>query len=156
MMDVRSFDVIDSLYREKGYLDGDELASSLDISTRTLRDIIKDVREHVEQYGATISYKNNFGYRLEVHQKTLFESFLAQEKKNIENMRFDYPITSDERCDYIIRRFLLSSTPVKSDDLCEELGISKTTFAQDLRQVKQTLYRYELHAEVQAKKGLVV
>ena len=81
MMDVRSFDVIDSLYREKGYLDGDELASSLDISTRTLRDIIKDVREHVEQYGATISYKNNFGYRLEVHQKTLFESFLAQEKK---------------------------------------------------------------------------
>ena len=156
MMDVRSFDVVDSLYREKGYLDGDELASSLDISTRTLRDIIRDVREHIEQYGATISYKNNFGYRLEVHQKTLFESFLAQEKKNIENMRFDYPITSAERCDYIIRRFLLSSTPVKSDDLCEELGISKTTFAQDLRQVKQTLYRYELHVEVQAKKGLVV
>lgn len=156
MMDVRSFDVIDSLYREKGYLDGDELASSLDISTRTLRDIIRDVREHIEQYGASISYKNNFGYRLEVHQKTLFESFLAQEKKNIENMRFDYPITSDERCDYIIRRFLLSSTPVKSDDLCEELGISKTTFAQDLRHVRQTLSRYELQVEVQSKKGLTV
>ena len=156
MMDVRSFDVIDSLYREKGYLDGDELASSLDISTRTLRDIIKDVREHIEQYGATISYKNNFGYRLEVHQKTLFESFLAQEKKNIENMRFDYPVTSDERCDYIIRRFLLSSTPVKSDDLCEELGISKTTFAQDLRHVRQILSRYELQVEVKSKKGLAV
>lgn len=156
MMDVRSYDVIDSLYREKGYMDGDELASSLDISTRTLRDIIRDVRTIVERYGATITYKNNYGYRLEVMQKSLFESFLAQEKKNIENMRFDYPVTSSERCDYIIRRFLLSSIPVKSDDLCEELGISKTTFAQDLRQVKLTLSRYELQVEAQSKKGLYI
>lgn len=156
MMDQRSFHVIDTLYREGDYVNGDELADALGISIRTLRDIIRDIRDQIEPYGASIRYKNNYGYRIDVNNRTLFASFMKRTRAAAENMKYEYPITSDERCEYLIRAFLLAGQPLKSDDLCEELGISRTTFALDLRQVKERLKHYELTLEVQSRKGLYV
>ena len=66
------------------------------------------------------------------------------------------PVTTPERADYIIRRLLLSASPIRSDDFCEMLSISKSTMAQVLKLVRSTLMKYDLFLEVKGKQGLYI
>lgn len=153
-MDVRNYQIINSLYKRKDFIDQDELSLMLGISTRTLRDLMKDVRNEVEQHGASVVYKNNLGYHLEILRPQLFEAYIKNIKESLLSLRFDYPVTQKERCDFLIRRFLVADEPIRSDDLCEELGVSKTTFSQDLKLVKLDLEKYSLKLQAVFRKGL--
>lgn len=156
MMDLRIFHVIEYLQKVRDYTDQDDLAEKLGISTRTLRDLMKDARSEVEEHGATILYRNNLGYRMEIRKPEMFLTYFRKISREIQTVRFDFPITQDERVEYLIRRFLLAPEPLKTDELCEELGISRSTFAQDLKLVKERLSKYNLRVEMAFRKGLYI
>lgn len=153
-MDVRSYQIIDSLYGKQEYLDQEELADILEVSTRTIRELMKEVREETKRHGALITYKNNLGYHMDIVDSSLFSSYIEKIHSSLKSLKFEYPITQKERSDYLIRKFLVASQPLKSDDLCEELGVSKTTFAQDLRNAKDELDKYRLSLKTAFRKGL--
>ena len=156
MMDLRIFHVIEYLQKARDYADQDDLSERLGISTRTLRDLMKDVRSEVEEHGATITYRNNLGYRMEICDSEMFLTYFRKISRKIQTVRFDFPVTQEERAEYLIRRFLLAPEPLKTDDLSEELGISRSTFAQDLKLVKERLGRYDLKIEAAFRKGLFI
>lgn len=154
MMDIRSYQIIDSLYGKQDYLDQEELSDILGVSTRTIRELMKNVREEINKHGALITYKNNLGYRMEIVDSRMFLTYIDEVHTSLNSLKYEYPITQKERCDYLIRKFLVSEQPLKSDDLCEELGVSKTTFAQDLKNVKEELKKYRLSLQTAFRKGL--
>lgn len=156
MMDIRSYQIIDSLYGKQDYIDQEELSDILGVSTRTIRELMKNVREEIKKHGAMITYKNNLGYHMETVDSRMFLAYLEKVQTSLKSLKYEYPITQKERCDYLIRKFLVSEQPLKSDDLCEELGVSKTTFAQDLKILKEELEKYSLSIKTAFRKGLYI
>lgn len=156
MMDLRNYQIIDSLYGKQDYLDQEELADILGVSTRTIRELMKEVREEIKKHGAVITYKNNLGYHMEIVKSRMFLAYIDKVHSSLKSLKYEYPVTQKERCDYLIRKFLVSEQPLKSDDLCEELGVSKTTFAQDLKIVKDDLEKYRLSLKTAFRKGTYI
>ena len=79
MNDPRILKVFILLSLRNEYVSAHELASSLNISLRTLRELIRENKDEIEmESGANLIYKNNFGYALEVEDPAHFHAYLEQ------------------------------------------------------------------------------
>lgn len=157
MISTKAYELLVLLSNTKEYQSIESLSYQLKIKPRTLREIIRIYKDEIEKNGnCTLTIKNNYGYLLEIHNAQVFQTYLQEEKQKLHLAHFKNPETSSERADYIIRRLLLEKEPIKSDDLCDLLIISKSTLAQDLKLVRSILQKYSLTLEVQGKQGLFI
>lgn len=88
MMDIRSYQIIDSLYGKQDYLDQEELSDILGVSTRTIRELMKNVREEIKKHGALITYKNNLGYRMEIVDSRMFLTYIYIYRRSTHFIKF--------------------------------------------------------------------
>lgn len=157
MISTKAYELLVLLSNTSEYQSIESLSYQLKIKPRTLREIIRTYKEEIEKEGScTITIKNNYGYRLEINNKETFQHYLQEEKQKLHLAHLKNPETSSERADYIIRRLLLEKEPIKSDDICDLLIISRSTLAQDLKLVRSILQKYALSLEVQGKQGLYI
>ena len=157
MINTKALQMIELLSSTTEYISQETLSYKLSVKPRTLREILRVYKEEIEKDGScSILYKNNYGYLLEIQDKDIFSRYLETQKEELRKEQMNNPVTTPERADYIIRHLLLSASPVKSDDLCEMLNISRSTMAQVLKLVRSTLMNYGLSLEVKGKQGLYI
>lgn len=157
MMDEKAFEFFSVLAKDFLYHTIEELSYQLDMSERSLREIVRVYKgEFEEKSGARLLLKTNFGYRIDVLDIMKFKSYFEKIEKEIQENQIANPNTSKDRSDYIIRKLLLSKTPIKTEDMCEELNVSKSTLATDLRNVRKELEKYSLQLDVKGKQGLYI
>lgn len=112
------------------YVPAQNLAYAIQMSTRSLNSIIKNISLHIK--GAEIC-SGTFGYKLVIRDQEVFLTYLQQGDR-----------LSDEeyRCQYLFERFMRDEGYVRIEDLCEELHLSRTTIKQALREVRACFEEY--------------
>lgn len=154
-------DRIDSLFkilaRSKGYVSVDTLCAQMGIRPRTLREDIRKYKNFLsKEAGVRIDMKSNRGYILNILDEDKYYGYLKQIIYKEASKQTIIPVFQEDRVSYIIRYFLGKNDYIKSDDLAEELFVSRSTLSADLRLVKAELANYELTLESRVGLGLKI
>ncbi|GAA0353374.1 transcriptional regulator LicR [Alkalibacterium iburiense] len=114
------------------------LSQVLEVSSRTIRDDIKELNQALSDYGTHIKSTRGIGYHLVVEDDEAFRQFLNSQSKS------QLPNSSDERIQYILNTLLLADDYIKLDDLADEIHVSKSTLQMDLKAIRAILNNYSL------------
>lgn len=151
LLNSRYFTILQELLAAKSPITSDFLAKKLQVSSRTVRNDIKELDTILSLNGARITSVRGTGYQLTIHKDGEFRTFLQAQLQA--NFGF-IPGTSEERISYLLRRLLVTEEFVKLDDLAEELYVSKSTIQNDVRDVKRVLHKFDLRIEARPNYGI--
>lgn len=98
-MDER-LDVLLAVLSEETYLNVESIAKKLQISERTVRMQVNQLKELLEQNGADIERRRNLGLRIQVKDRETYQAFMKGKTSPV------YPQTGRQRVEYIIALFL--------------------------------------------------
>lgn len=127
-----------------------QLADALGLSEKTIRLRIKDLNEELVVYGAKVSAKARFGYRMEITDQKKFDLLEIEEETNQDYI----PDTGEERSEYLLKYLIWHHGYVKAEELCDTLYISRTTLTKTLREVERILKRYGLTIDRKPNYGM--
>lgn len=147
--------IIQKLIKANTMLNSEALASVLGITSKTVRKDIELIDKVLKNAGATVVSKPGMGYRLVLNDEDEFNIFLQsfQEKYRDSSYVPDY---NEERVNYIIHHILIQDDYIRSEELSDALYISASTFATELKTVKEILEKYHLSILHKTGKGLIV
>lgn len=153
MLTTRLMMILQELMRAKEPLTSEFLSRKIQVTSRTIRNDMKELGEQICQNGADIMSVRGSGYELVIKDDRVFRSFLNEmflKKPGV------IPNSSEERFLYIIQKLLLAETFVKLDELAKEMFVSKSTIQNDLRDVKRVLQRYDISLQTVPNFGVKV
>lgn len=127
----------------------DSIATKLGVSTKTVRNDIKELNDSLKGYGL-IDNKNG-NYVLYVIDQIKFKKVYTDIFKQ------DYVFNSPKkRTAYILHKLMDSDVPYLTDDLAEEMNIGRTTLIGDLKRLRQELEDYNLSIVGKTNTGLLL
>lgn len=130
-------------YRTAAYL-----AEKLQVSEKTVRIRLKELKETLEGNGAWIDSRARHGYRLEITDREKLE-----ELKNA-GQETAVPDNGKDRTEYLLAYLVWHTDYIKSEELCDFLYISKTTLTKTLKRVEMILKRYSLWLDRKPNYGI--
>jgi lichenan operon transcriptional antiterminator len=134
-------------------LNSEYLAKVVQVTSRTIRNDMKELELLLSKHGASIKSVRAKGYQLEIHDEQLFRVML-QEIFRYDELGLGFsPNSRDDRVRFLLKKLLLSDEFIKLDDLAEELFISKSTLQNDLQEVKKILKKYDITTEIRPNYG---
>lgn len=129
MLDVRVIQIIE-LTRKKTHCSLDYLSEELGVSTRTIRNDIKQLNSDLNGIAALENVKGK-GYRLTIKDELLFENLV--EKINSDKHLSDSP---QSRIAYIIDQLVNTDKVSTLDELAFEMNIGRTTLVNELKKLQ--------------------
>ncbi|MGE7070098.1 BglG family transcription antiterminator [Peribacillus butanolivorans] len=134
--------IIQKLMKAEAAVTSEYLAKFLDVTSRTIRNDIKELETIVLDFGGSIKSTRGIGYEIIIDDDQLFRQLLQDiTEKGNENEGI-IPTLPEDRVQYILKRLLLAGEYLKLDDLADELYISKSTLQNDLKDIKEIFHRY--------------
>lgn len=130
------------LDRPDVFLTSEFLAEEIKISPRTVRKYIGILNNQIQDYGATIVSKRSLGYSLKVDDKSSFELFLVDRKRNGSSLRQLTDLSDRRR--FVLNNLLLDLQPITTTSLENQLFLSKTSILNLLNDIKAELKDYGL------------
>lgn len=130
------------LLSQNRYEPAAELSSCMEVSSKTVRRMIKDLNCLLREYGAEIVSKNGHGYKITVADPRKYEELLA-EMRLVRQGGF-IPDTSEERIQFLLEYLLNHNSFIKLDELSDRLYVSKNTLTADLKKVEAMFEHYNL------------
>lgn len=158
----RLFKILHFFLENEKRITGASIALSVGVSTRTVRNDIKELNQILEEYGAEITSEIGQGYKLVVADQGKFDALKKESQKEETSKPFQniIPSDSEERVHYIISRLLLhslnSGARIDFFDLEEELFVSTSTLKKDLRTIDGILKKHDLRISDTKKEGMRV
>lgn len=125
---------------ETEYCTSETLAKALGVSSKTARNMVKELREKLVPNGADILARTRHGYLLQVNDRPQFEAWCGEGNPQAHFI----PSGSEERVYYLLVMLLSQVDYIKLDDVSEELYVSKYTISGNLRRVEEELAKYQL------------
>lgn len=130
------------LLRNNQYINSEKLSTEIQVSSRTIKNDIKYLKEALEKYQILILSKSAYGYKLNIEQEDLANALLSHfqisQLSNINN-KFEH------RVNYILRKLLSSDHYIKIEQLQEALFLSfNSSLSKELCQVRKKLKQYDL------------
>lgn len=111
MLTKREVEILYLLRNSKGIQTGKSISIFLGVSTRTIRNDIKELNTVLLKNGANIVSSKGIGYELETFNEVLFEKqyqvYIESNKKILE--RSNISCETNEVTDLIIRKLLMNS-----------------------------------------------
>lgn len=160
--DLRLQKIIKILSESSKVVTGDQLCTTVGVSSRTIRSDIKELNNIFKNHGAVILSEKGKGYILEIMDVEKFKEIYSDEKKKDNYIN----LTAEARAEYIIMRLLLNEMKnidaITQIDLADELFISLSTLKNDIKLAKTNLYpkgtksNFTLDIEKHANKGIKV
>ena len=144
----------------KDIANGDKIALSVGVSSRTIRNDIKELNTLLVQYDAEIVSEIGICYFLKINDNQKFQNFLEEIKaaERFRPLKNIVPSNADERIWYITSQLLIHSLKEKdlltTDMLEEQLFISDSTLHKDLQIIKTILKEYGLKISNTKQDGL--
>jgi lichenan operon transcriptional antiterminator len=144
----------------KKILDSNKLGILLSVSSRTVRNDMKEVNGILQDYGAIIQSEAGMGYLLKITDVEKYQEF----KNNFLNCtKSDYvmdqivPTDHNDRIFFIITKLLtfsLHQKVVNQLELADELFISLSTLKSYWKDIKKSLSRFELQLVADRSNGV--
>lgn len=141
MIDKRVVKLL-KLLSDSNYKTSEELSIELNVSSKTVRILLKNLNDILEGNGANILAKRRFGYILLINDSKKYNKFKLSIKETEEKELV--PNTPEERIKYLLKYLLEHEEFIKIDDLCEELYVSRKTISSNLKRVEEILKRYSI------------
>lgn len=110
-MNTRQEHILKELIGKQSPVTGEQLAKFIQVTSRTIRNDIKEIDKLLEMKnaGATITSIRGQGYQLDVTDEVNFKHFIREVVEVDETV----PIEPEDRVHYLVKTFLLSSTYLK-------------------------------------------
>lgn len=150
-MNIRQIQILRELYPSRTSVFAQQFAENFCVSERTIRNDIRDINRLLVDYGAEIIRNHNHELTLLVRDDHRFKQFIEDEilKDNT------HPVEKEDRVIYLVRKFLLSQTYHKLEDLADELYVSRSTAQNDLKDVKVILKKFDIKIVTRPNYGLI-
>ncbi|MDK2967893.1 MULTISPECIES: BglG family transcription antiterminator [Lacrimispora] len=140
-MDRRMKQILDIL-SDRDYCTAEMLAQQIHAGTKTVRNLLKEISQEIEPYGAGILSKYGVGYFLNIQDHEKYEAYCREScARGLEEY---LPSTSEERVQYLLEYLINSESYAKLEELSESLYISKRTLTEDLKEVEQFLNKFNI------------
>ncbi|MTW86016.1 PRD domain-containing protein [Virgibacillus dakarensis] len=152
-MNTRLQQILKQLRLAGGPLTSSEIASLLQVSSKTIRNDVKVLNELLESYGAHVASLRGKGYQLIIQNGQLFHQFIQSQENDY---RDGIPSNHQERVNYLMEKLLMSSDYSKIEDLADELYISRSTLQHDLKHIRDILKEYNLALDQRPYYGIKV
>ena len=146
--------ILGELMGAKVPITSEYLASVIKVTSRTIRNDMKDLQAILEKNGADIKSVRGTGYELVVNNNQQFITFINEVFQDTAETSVGRPDSPEERIRYIITRLLLTNKFVKLDHLADEIFVSRSTILNDVKDIKKILSRYGLSLEKKPNYGL--
>ena len=156
MLTLRIKTIFRELMAVETPITGKYLATINQVTSRTIREDIKILDLSLVDNGAYIDSVMGQGYKLRITDEQLFRNYLKTISGDESAAEIGIPRLPEERITYLIKRFLLSESYIKLDDLADEMYVSKSTIQNDLAHVKKKLSLYDIRLEARPNYGLKV
>lgn len=153
MLNSRITRILSELIAAKSIVTSGYLAHSIHVTSRTIRNDIKELEAVISKYGASIKSTRGTGYELKIKDDMVFRQFLQELADKDSLQPGDIPDLPEERVRYLVKRLLYAGGYVKLEDIAEELYISKSTLQNDLRDVKKVFKEYDICLEKRPNYG---
>lgn len=138
-----------SLLAQDEYKTADVLAAKMNLSTKTLRNLIKELNDRLEDNGARIILKRGQGYMLEVTDLDAFQMLFISHGQSQRP-----PADSTERVRFIIEQFLKSDDYIKIEEICEAVFVSRKTLTTDIKKAEEFFEKFHLKIERKPHYGM--
>lgn len=155
MKETRAKKIFDILSFCDEYLSSEVIANQLGVSSRTIRNEIKDLNRILKSNGAEIVMHSGKGGKLVIFDEDKFKLFLGNEWHKYAFIHQDYQSQS-YRVKAILGLLMFDEGGVKAELIKNEFHISESQLASDLREIKTILGRYGLVIESRPYKGMNV
>ncbi|QWU13137.1 lichenan operon transcriptional antiterminator [Paenibacillus sophorae] len=154
MFNARLYAILRELMVADTVVTSEYLANVIGVTSRTIRNDMKDLEDMLSQHVAVIHSVRGIGYKMQILDDSLFCKLLQEMIRNDSSQHGMIPNTPEERIRYLIKRLLLTEEFVKLEDLADELYISKSTIQNDLKDVKKALQEYGIELDKRPNYGL--
>jgi lichenan operon transcriptional antiterminator len=151
MLNPRLTAILRELMRARSAITGEDLASIIQVTSRTVRNDMKELDSVLARNGGSIKSVRGTGYELMIQDDHSFKEFL---QIHFQNENDTSPSTPEDRLRYLMKRLLLAEDFLKMEDLADELYISKSTIQNDFRDVKRMLEGYGIAFEARPGYGI--
>lgn len=139
----RQMIIINSLYTS-GTLTAAELALILNVSVRTIKNDIYELKMKFKDSDIDIFSKPRKGYSIEIKNQEQREYLERLSKSNSINKMNEFYNNNYERIFYILRKLLIANDYIKLETIANEVFVSRSTVNQDMKEVKRLLDKYNL------------
>ncbi|WP_332634660.1 BglG family transcription antiterminator [Halalkalibacter flavus] len=153
MLGVRISSIFSELLAADTPLTSEYLAKVVQVTSRTIRNDMKELELLLSKHGSSIKSIRGKGYQLEIHDEHLFRMMLQEIFRHDELGLGFSPNSPDDRVRFLLKKLLLSDEFIKLDDLADELFISKSTLQNDLQEVKKNFKKYDITIEIRPNYG---
>lgn len=151
---LRLSKIIKILLESNKIVTGEQLCTTVGVSSRTIRSDIKELNDIFENHGAVILSEKGKGYVLEITDEEKFKELYSEEKKKDNYIN----LTAEGRAEYIITKLLLNEMKnidaITQIDLADELFISLSSLKNDIKLAKLELINVTLDIEKFGNKGI--
>jgi lichenan operon transcriptional antiterminator len=136
--------LIRELLAHKKPVTSEYLAKVIGVTSRTIRNDVKTLNLELKKIGVQIEAIRGVGYSIdstfgEPVAEVIEELFMPQEEEKSHT-----PVLPEERFLYILKRIIMADDFIATEQLANELFVSKSTVDNDLKQVERLLEKYDL------------
>lgn len=129
-----------------------ELAETFKVSVRTIKYDLENVRDWFKEQHVSLQTRRNKGIWLEIPDSER----LTLKNEIIEVERFETYPDQELRVNQLIFRLLLASKCLTSQELADELQVSRNTIISDLDRVEEQIQLYNLVLQRQSRQGFSI
>lgn len=141
--------IVEELRSSSGYLNLDYLAKKLGVSTRTIRNEMKNIESIDERNGFKLEYKTRLGYILNLKDEEKFNHYL----KNLPSYLIENP---EQRIESIIVELLVNEGYKTIEKLSKKFLVSSSQIKNDLKKLDEKLRDTGLKLERKAHYGIKI
>ena len=148
-LDQRMIKIVELLVSYDRSVTSQEIANSIGISSRTVRETIHQNKSDLKLMGIEIKshFKGGYSISMEDQYQKNWRTLLEENKSII-------PSETEDKMTYIMQRFILEENYIKLDDLCDELWVSRSTMNRLFKEVRKKFALYHLIVTSKPSYGL--
>lgn len=148
--------IIQLLLASNDYISSYEIATSIGISRRKVRDEIKNVKNILSSLNLNLLSKASQGYYIEGKSSqdlTELQQIINNAEREDDSLVPTLPV---ERNTYILNRLIDSNEYIKLETLADELLVSRATISNDLISIKKEIKKYDLKFHQKPNFGIYI
>jgi len=148
--------IIQLLLASNDYISSYEIAASIGISRRKVRDEMKNVKSILSSLHLNLLSKASQGYYIEGKSSqdlTELQQIINNAEREADSLVPTLPV---ERNTYILNRLIDSNEYIKLETLADELLVSRATISNDLISIKKEIKKYDLKFHQKPNFGIYI
>lgn len=144
--------ILHELINYEDYITSETLAKTIGVSSRTVREDLKQLTRELAEAGIHITAHSGKGFKLSTADKTKARDLLTLSQQQAHHL----PAVPADRQTYLLETLLFQTAPQTYDDLADPLYVSRSTVEKNLAAVETWLNEQNLTLVKKPAVGLLV